>query len=244
MISRSRPNLTLTAGLRYEYTTNFTESNGREAMFDIGTGKIVVPNGSLGKVSPLLPSGYVGVVEAKDVGLPGDTLLHATNKFRTAHRSRLPPWGNNTVFRAGYGIFFDMVPRGVTAGGTPFLINEPAYTNPAVPTVIFPRVFPETPLGPTTISIPNAVNPNLRRPFSMQYTATIEHQHWNTASVSPTSEPIRVRGSGATTSTSPFPIRACSWISRGCSPTIPPSAMSPTERAISITRSPSPRNAA
>jgi hypothetical protein len=174
------PQLTLTAGLRYEYTTNFTESNGREAMFDIGTGKIVVPNGSLGKVSPLLPSGYVGVVEAKDVGLPGDTLLHATNNFAPRIGLAYRPWGNNTVFRAGYGIFFDMVPRGVTAGGTPFLINEPAYTNPAVPTVIFPRVFPETPLGPTTISIPNAVNPNLRRPFSMQYTATIEHQHWNT----------------------------------------------------------------
>src|SRR6185295_15110099 len=48
------------------------------------------------------------------------------------------------------------------------------------PTVIFPRVFPETPAGPTTISIPAAVNPDLRRPYSMQYTATIEHQRWNT----------------------------------------------------------------
>lgn len=46
--------------------------------------------------------------------------------------------------------------------------------------MIFPRIFPLQASGPTTISIPNAVNPDLRRPYSMQYTATIEHQRWNT----------------------------------------------------------------
>jgi len=174
------PRLTVTGGIRYEYTTNFTESNGREAMFDIGSGKIVVPNGSLPKVSPLLPRGYVDVVEAKTVGLNGDSLLPARNDFGPRVGLAYRPWGNDTVFRAGFGMFFDMVPRGPTPGGAPFLISEPAYTNPAVPTVIFPRIFPETPAGPTTISIPAALNPDLRRPYSMQYTATIEHQRWNT----------------------------------------------------------------
>jgi hypothetical protein len=78
-------------------------------------------------------------------------------------------------------MFFDMVPRGASPGGTPFLINEPSFTNPAgAPTVMFPRVFPASAAGPTTISLPSAINPDLRRPYSMQYTATIEHQHWNT----------------------------------------------------------------
>ena len=32
--------LTLNLGVRYEYRTNFTEANGREAIFDVNTGKI------------------------------------------------------------------------------------------------------------------------------------------------------------------------------------------------------------
>lgn len=173
--------LTLNIGARYEYTTNFKEADGRLAMFDIRTGKIVVPDGSLSKVSPLLPRGYVDVIEAREAGLPGDTLLKTRHDYGPRIGLAYRPWGNDTVFRAGYGIFFDMVPRGAAAGGTPFLINEPAYTNPAgAPNVIFPRVFPETPAGPTTISLPNAIDPDLRRPYSMQYTATIEHQRWST----------------------------------------------------------------
>jgi hypothetical protein len=45
-----------------------------------------------------------------------------------------------------------MVPRGApTPGGVPFLINEPSYTNPAVPAVIFPHVFPYRPWGNNTV---------------------------------------------------------------------------------------------
>jgi len=172
--------LTLNLGVRYEYRTNFTEANGREAIFDVNTGKIVVPNGSLGKLSPLLPAGYVGVVEAKDVGLP-NSLVRGKGNIAPRIGLAFRPWGNNTVFRAGYGIFIDMVPRGPSPGSTPFLVNEPAFTNPAgAPTVIFPRVFPATPAGPTTISLPSAVNPDLKNPYSMQYNFTIEHQRWNT----------------------------------------------------------------
>jgi hypothetical protein len=62
------------------------------------------------------------------------------------------------------------------------VINEPTYTNPvANPDVVFPRVFPATGVsGPATVSIPNAVNPDLRTPYSMQYNLTIEHERWNT----------------------------------------------------------------
>jgi hypothetical protein len=172
--------LTLNIGVRYQHKTNFTEANGRQAIFVPSIGKIVVPDGSLSKVSPLLPTGYVGVVEAKTVGLP-NTLINPVNDVAPRIGLAYRPWGNNTVFRAGFGIFYDMVPRGApTEGGVPFLINEPAYTNPTVPNVIFPQVFPATPLGPTTVSLPSAVNTSLRDPYSMQYNFTIEHQRWNT----------------------------------------------------------------
>ena len=59
----------------------------------------------------------------------------------------------------------------------PFVINEPAQTNSTTnPEVIFPRVFTSGAVsGPSTISLPQARNPRLVIPYSMQYNATIEH---------------------------------------------------------------------
>jgi len=176
------PRLTLNLGMRYELHPSYVEVNGLQSTFDIDRGKIVVPDGSLSKVSPLLPRGYVDVIEAREVGLPGDRLIK-TDKNNFAPRIGLAfrPWGNNTVIRAGYGIFYDVVSRAENAGGAPFAIDEPAFTNPAnSPVVIFPRVFPESVAGPTTIGIPTAIRPDLSVPYSMQYNLTLEHQRWNT----------------------------------------------------------------
>jgi hypothetical protein len=84
--------LTINAGVRYEYKTNFTEANGREAIFDPSIGKIVVPDGSLPKVSPLMPTGYVGVVEAKTVGLP-NSLINPVNDVAPRVGLAYRPWG-------------------------------------------------------------------------------------------------------------------------------------------------------
>src|SRR5207253_2672015 len=67
--------LTLNAGIRYELHPNWSEANGLLAAFDLATGRIVVPDGSLSRVSSLLPRGYVEVVEAKSAGYPGRTLI-------------------------------------------------------------------------------------------------------------------------------------------------------------------------
>lgn len=176
------PKLTLNLGLRYELHPSYTEANGQQSTFDIESGRIVVPNGSLGKISPLLPRNYVDVIEARQVGLPGDRLIRTdTNNFAPRIGLAYRPWGNSTVLRAGYGIFYDVVPRAENAGGVPFVINEPSFTNPANnPVVIFPRVFPESVGGPTTVGIPTALRPDLRVPYSMQYNFTVEHQRWNT----------------------------------------------------------------
>ncbi|MFN7920432.1 MAG: carboxypeptidase regulatory-like domain-containing protein [Bryobacteraceae bacterium] len=140
------PTLTLNIGLRYEYHPGYKEELGQQAIFDTGTGKIVVPDGALGRVSSLLPRGYVDVVEAGKAGWPSQTLL-LTDKNNLAPRFGLAwrPFGPNTVFRMGYGIFYDVVPRAVGAGGAPFTIAEPTFTNPAgTPTIVLPRVFPAT----------------------------------------------------------------------------------------------------
>jgi len=175
--------LTINLGLRYEYHPLWTEEAGLGAMFDIGSGKIVVQDGSLGKVSPLFPRAFVDVVEAKTLGLNGRTIARSDrNNFAPRIGVAWRPSGNRTVLRAGYGIFFDVASRNLTQGGLPFVLNEPAYTNPAVnPDVILPRVFPSTgSAGPSTVGLPAAINPNLQMPYSMQYSATIEHTRFDT----------------------------------------------------------------
>ena len=179
---KALPNLTLNLGLRYELHPGWTEASGLQSLFDIGTGKIVIADGTRANISPLLPSGYVEVVEASSLGYDAKRLIkNEYNNFAPRVGLAWRPAGPNTVIRAGWGIFYDIVPRAVSSGGAPFVINEPTYTNPATaPTVILPAVFPTSVAGPTTISLPNAVRKDLRDPYSMQYNFTIEHQRWDT----------------------------------------------------------------
>jgi len=174
--------LTLDIGLRYELRPSWTERENRQAIFDVGTGKIVIPNGSRAKLSPLLPRDYVEVIEAGELNLSPRRLLQTDrNNFAPRLGLAYRPWGNRTVFRGGYGIFYDTVPPGVTVAGVPFRINEPNFTNPTpLPTVVFPRVFPEAVAGPSTVSLPGATRTDLRTPYSMQWNLTLEHERWNT----------------------------------------------------------------
>ena len=74
-------------------------------------------DGSLAKVSPQFPKNYVNVVEASSLGLPGKTLMRTDrNNFAPRLGVAYRPWGNNTVIRAGFGIYFDVVPRELTMG--------------------------------------------------------------------------------------------------------------------------------
>ena len=176
-----RPNLTINAGLRYELHPGWVEETGQQAVFDVNTGKIVVPDGALSKVSPLMPRGYVEVVEASQAGYhPSRLLKNDVNNVAPRIGIAYRPWGDATVVRAGYGIFFDIIPRTVTTGGAPFVVNEPSFTNPAgAPVVMFPSVFPASVGGPTQVTLPSATRRDLRTPYSQQYNFTIERQQWN-----------------------------------------------------------------
>jgi len=175
-------NLTVNLGLRYELHPGWSEGSGAQATFDIGSGKIVVPDGSLKRVSPLLPAGYVDIVEASSLGFDPKILVkNEYNNFAPRIGLAWRPFGANTVFRAGWGLYYDIVARAMSAGGSPFVINEPGFTNPTpTPSIVLPVVFPTSVAGPTTISLPGAVRKDLRNPYSMQYNVTIEHQRWDT----------------------------------------------------------------
>jgi hypothetical protein len=177
------PRLTLNYGLRYEYHPGWTEENGYLSAFDIGSGSIVVKDGSLARVSPLFPNAYVDVIEASRAGLPGKTILRTDrNNFAPRIAVAYRPWGENTVLRSGFGVYFDVVPREAGMAGVPFVVNEEPFNNPADnPTVILPRVFPAAGgAGPASVSLPAAINPDLQIPYSMQYSLTLEQVRWDT----------------------------------------------------------------
>ena len=135
--------------------------------------------------APIFPKNYVGIAEAGSVGFDSRSLAHQ-NLHNIAPRVGVAyrPWGNNTVFRAGWGVFYNVVPfvYSLAFGDVPFNLAEPAYNNPKDnPQVIFPRVFPATGTGgPSDVALPAAQNPDLKTPYSFQYNFTIERQQWNT----------------------------------------------------------------
>ncbi len=172
------PKLTVSIGMRYELHPFWSSGNGLASIFDIKTGSIVIEDGALSQVSPLIPKNYVNVVEASKAGYSSGGLL-TTDKNNFAPRIGIAwrPFGQNTVIRAGFGIFYDVVPASVNMAGVPYSISEPAYTNPASnPDVILPIVFPNAVAGPTTVSLPGAFKRDLRIPYSIQYNVTIERQ--------------------------------------------------------------------
>ena len=71
----------------------------------------MVPDGATSKISPIFPKNYVGIVEASAVGFDSRSLVHQ-NLHNIAPRIGMAwrPWGNNTVFRAGWGMFYNVVP--------------------------------------------------------------------------------------------------------------------------------------
>lgn len=175
------PRLTLNLGLRYEFHPYWSEKFGLFSNFDVATGSIVIPDGSMSKVSPLFPKTFAPIVEASQLGYPSHKLIR-NDRNNWAPRIGLAwrPWDNNTVIRTGFGIFYDNAPATMNEGNSPYVLNEPAYTNPANnPNVIFPLVFPTSGSGAGLASLPTAYPQNLKLAYSMQYSFTIERQIGN-----------------------------------------------------------------
>ncbi len=173
--------LTVNLGMRYQLMTPARDKNGRAAIFDAGTSRIMVPDGSLNQVSPLLPRSYVDVVEASKAGFSNNLLDTDRNNFapRIGFAYRVT---NSTVVRGGFGIYYDNnVPAPSLGATAPFLINELAFINSAIAPIALPQVFPATGgSGPGSIGLPSATRKDLRMPFTNQYAFTVEHQRWDT----------------------------------------------------------------
>jgi len=181
------PKLTLTMGIRYELAGMFADKQSRTSEFDPALSAIVVPNAALSQVSALMPTNYVPVISASQAGLPQSLVNSSKTDFAPRFGIAYRPFGDKTVFRGGYGVYYTGVPltQSYTApneNGVPYTISEPAYSNTPAgspPALAFPQLFPASGTGgPSTVSLPAYYPANLHIPYSHQWNATVEHEQW------------------------------------------------------------------
>ena len=122
-------------------------------------------------------------MSAGSQGLPSDTLVRTDrNNFAPRLGVAYRPFDDSqTVIRAGYGLYYDLLPIELQAARAPFVFTETPFTNPAAPSLVLPACFPRPAhAGPSAIALPLAVNPDVRMPYSHQWSVTVEHERWHT----------------------------------------------------------------
>jgi hypothetical protein len=171
--------LTLIYGLRWEYNGPAYALNDNLYSFDLGTGKIVVPNqASMKYISPFF-STALPVETADQMGV-GRSLREGD------HNNFAPRFGFSyqldgaakTVVRGGWGVYYTHysanVPVGLAAG--PFSANLVTTNNFVNGQPLLTLANPFTAAGtPGTLAL-RAVNPHLRNSYAQQYTLSIERE--------------------------------------------------------------------
>ncbi len=191
---RARKNLTLTIGLRYEYSSPKLDTQGRSFSVIPGLQSTVFPNAPLGMVFP------------GDHGAPRGVNFPDKDNFAPRFGFAWDPWGNGkTSVRGGFGIFYDVLkgednlqfngqPPFFGAAGFSFsppasgqTSDVPYFQDPfgsfgainSFPSVPPPSNIDFVSSGFLPINSSVAVfldNPHLHTPYIYQYNLSIEHQ--------------------------------------------------------------------
>jgi hypothetical protein len=130
------PKLTLEYGLRWDYFKSPTYDSNLMYNFDPATNQVLVPKGTLSKISPLYPSN-IAVAEGNVV--PSADLKNFRPRLSVAYRLT-----STLVLRGGYGAYTERIPYFTLAtNGGPFQIAETYQNQPGQPpTFVFPNPFP------------------------------------------------------------------------------------------------------
>ena len=194
---RVNEKLTLNFGLRWEFDPPFDEQHGNITNFDLATGNVIVPDQTLppaasflylingpcpGTISTLPCS---NIVKASSVGLPKGLHQYYYKNFDPRVSAAWRPFGNQTVFRAGFGLF-TMTSLGQLAWTdtgihTTDVRNVVNFTGPGNPPLFqFPQALPGNGgLTPDLIGSElflAGVSTKFRDPQSAQWNVTIEQE--------------------------------------------------------------------
>ena len=167
-------NLKLTLGLRYEYFNWPHDTGDRISAFRAG------------QQSTVRPAAPTGLVYPGDAGIPRSTVDDDNNNFAPRLALAWDPTGSGKIsVRAGYGIFYDMVPwHNISQLSIappfsffPFLFHPPEFADPGQGTLPFQPGLTEIPFSqiPTPFQY-NILDPDIKTSYAQQYNLSIQHE--------------------------------------------------------------------
>jgi hypothetical protein len=193
---RVNDRLTVNFGLRWEFDPPFDETHGNITNFDLKTGNVIIPDKTIAPASSFLylinsPCPGVttlpcsNVVSASTLGLPKGLHQNYYRNFDPRISVAWRPFGNKTVFRAGFGIFtmtslgqLAWTDTGIHTTDARFYVNSGG--NGAAPGFQFPQALPGNGgLTPDLIGSEQflaGVSTSFRDPQSAQWNVTVERE--------------------------------------------------------------------
>ncbi len=171
--------LTVNYGVRWELEQPYTDTKGALYTWNPATNGLVVLNNGLSLVNPLFPTN-IPITTASQAGFPSDLVKFDKHNFEPRAGFAYKPFlSDKTVIRGGYGIYSNLIyatlAKSQLSGG-PFS-GSVSYINAisnGVPLFSFPQPFLSS--GTSSVQNVNAVNPNLKEPYTQQWNMTIEQQ--------------------------------------------------------------------
>jgi hypothetical protein len=172
-------NLTMNLGVRWEVMTPYTDADDAMAVFDPGTGQIVIGGKSGPQTfrNPIYPDRTITVPGGADLGIPAGLYFTDRNNIAPRFGFAYSPKVAKIVVRGGFGIFTTPeIPNpqySYRNSSYPWVIPQTFIGDSKTPNVTLADPFPDA-LGNTSITA-RALDRNWRNGYMEQWNLGIQH---------------------------------------------------------------------